>query len=192
MVGSIVLRLASGKGSLFDGRLLGRPGLPFHYGINDRARYAQADDRFLVPVLELRGILPTELFEIPRGIGEIAVDVTGFYHGNFSLLLKLNFSECVVVFSFSRPMLLFVSLLRHPSSRQPYVSPRRGVRGLYVSTRGVPQYVRIWRGVFLFPYAATPGVPAYASLWRGACKCGNPRHSAIRHRDRAYFVFLMR
>ena len=123
MVGSIVLRLASGKGSLFDGRLLGRPGLPFHCGMNDRARYAQADDRFLVPVLELRGILPTELFEHPRGIGEIAVDVTGFYHGNVSLLLKLNFSEYAVVFSFSGPAFLFVSLLRQFLSRQPYVSP---------------------------------------------------------------------
>ena len=123
MVGSILRSLASGKGCLFGGCLLVRPEMPFHYVLNIRARYAPHDASFLVPVLELRGILPTELFEHPRGIGEIAVDVTGFYHGNVSLLLKLNFSEYAVVFSFSGPAFLFVSLLRQFLSRQPYVSP---------------------------------------------------------------------
>ena len=50
------------------------------------------------------------------------------YHGDVSLLLKLNFSEYVVGYSFSGLMFLFVSLLRQSLSRQPYVSPWRGVR----------------------------------------------------------------
>ena len=40
-----------------------------------------------------------------------------------------------------------------------------GVAHVSVVTRGVPQYIRLWRGVFWFSYAATRGVPTYGPMF---------------------------
>ena len=83
-------------------------------------------------------------------------------------------------------MSLLVSLLRQfcPVTR----TSARGVPYVVLSaaTHGVPLYVRLCRGVFMFTYTATRGVLENVSLWRGVGKCGNPRRSVIHQRGVTY------